>query len=170
MNFISSKDIDEEHIMHLKSDNIEIMSHDKADKVIEELFESLLSTYQIVLKTSMKSSNLIFDCLNLLHQKYHKINLNHCGLYIDSTTRNLVDDDKFFQYAATVPLKHEEKGIGSQRISKIKPFINKYNWKVINYSSGKDDWRKFDKNNPEIALNVFYVKKNEYISYLYFKT
>ena len=31
--------------MHSKSDNIAIMSQDKADEVIEKLFESLLSKY-----------------------------------------------------------------------------------------------------------------------------
>ena len=39
INFISSKDDDEERAMHLKSDNIEIMINDQPDKVIEELFE-----------------------------------------------------------------------------------------------------------------------------------
>ena len=38
-NFISSKDNDEEHVMHSKSDNIEIMIDDEADKVITELFD-----------------------------------------------------------------------------------------------------------------------------------
>ena len=38
--------------MHSKSDNIEIMINDKADEVIEELFQSLLSRYQIELETS----------------------------------------------------------------------------------------------------------------------
>ena len=35
------------------------------------------------------------------------------------------------------------EGIGkhSQRISKNKPFINKENWRVIDYPSGKDDWK-----------------------------
>ena len=32
-NFISSKDNDKEHVMHLKSDNIEIMINDKADEI-----------------------------------------------------------------------------------------------------------------------------------------
>ena len=36
-NFISSADNDEEHIMHLKSDNIEIIINDEADAVITEL-------------------------------------------------------------------------------------------------------------------------------------
>ena len=44
-------------------------------------------------------------------------------------------------------------------MSKIKPFINKYNWKGLNYLLGKDDWKKFEKNNPTIADNVLYVKK-----------
>ena len=32
----------------------------------------------------MKGSDFIFDCVNLLHYKCHKINLKRCGLYIDS--------------------------------------------------------------------------------------
>ena len=49
-NFVSSKHIDEECVMHLKSDNIEVMVCDKADEVFEERFESLLSGYQIGLE------------------------------------------------------------------------------------------------------------------------
>ena len=43
INFISSKDINEEQLMHSKSDNIEIMTYDSTNEVIEEIFESLLS-------------------------------------------------------------------------------------------------------------------------------
>ena len=39
---------------HSKSDSIEIMINDKADEVIEELFQSILSRYQTELETSMK--------------------------------------------------------------------------------------------------------------------
>ena len=52
-----------------------IMIYDKADEVIQEVFESLLSRYQTGLEESMKGSDLIFDCVNLFHYKYHKINL-----------------------------------------------------------------------------------------------
>ena len=41
-NFISSIDNDEEHVMHSKSDNTEIMIN---DKVIKELFYSLKNRY-----------------------------------------------------------------------------------------------------------------------------
>ena len=50
-----------------------------------------------------------------------------------------------------------------QRITKIKPFINKHNWEIINYPSEKDDWKKNMKNNVKIALNVLYSKKKKYI-------
>ena len=48
-----------------------------------------------------------------------------------------------------------------ERISNIKPFINKYNWKGINYSSKIDDWKTFEKNNPTVALNIFCTKEKE---------
>ena len=38
MDFISSKDNDEQHVMHSKSDNTEIMINKKEDGVIEKPF------------------------------------------------------------------------------------------------------------------------------------
>ena len=46
-------------------------------------------------------------------------------------------------------------------MTKIKLFIDKYNWERINYPSKKDDWKK--KNYPTIALNVLYAKKEKNI-------
>ena len=37
-------------------------------------------------------------------------------------------DNEYFQYAVTVALNYEEVENDPQRIRKIKPFINKYNW------------------------------------------
>ena len=41
-------------------------------------------------------------------------------------------------------------------------FINKYNWKEINFPSEKDDWKKLEKNDVLIALNVLYTKKEKH--------
>ena len=66
-----------------------------------------------------------------------------------------------------VALNQEEIGKHLQRISKIKPFINKHNWKGINQPSKKNYWKKFKKNNPTFALNVLYAKKmNIYPTYI----
>ena len=67
INFISSKDIDEERVMHSNSDNIEIMIYDKVDEVIEELLESPVSRYHIRLEISVKGSDFIFVCVRLLY-------------------------------------------------------------------------------------------------------
>ena len=86
----------------------------------------------------MKGSDFIFDCVKLLYCNCHKINLNHGGSYIDSpdwikskkeTINCFNNDDKYFQYAATVALNHDEIRINLERISKHKSFISKYNCK-----------------------------------------
>ena len=41
INFITSKDNDKECVIHSNSDNIKFMIYDKADEVIEELFEDI---------------------------------------------------------------------------------------------------------------------------------
>ena len=43
------------------------------------------------------------------------------------------EDDKCFQYVITVALKSGETELHPERISNIKPFINKYNWKGTNH-------------------------------------
>ena len=63
---MSSKDNNEDCVVHSRSDHIKLMINDKEDEVIKELFQSLLSRYQIGLETSMKGSGFIFDCINLL--------------------------------------------------------------------------------------------------------
>ena len=72
-------------------------------------------------------------------------------------------DNKCFEYAVTVVLNHEEIKKNPQRITKIKPFINKYNWEGINFLSEKDDWKKIE-NSVKIALNVLYGKKEKIYS------
>ena len=45
------------------------------------------------------------------------------------------------------------------RVSNIKPFINKYKWKGINYPSRIDDWKTFERNDPTFAINILYIKE-----------
>ena len=102
----------------------------------------------------MKWRYFIIDSAQLMNYKCHKVNFIHGGSYVDfpdwikkkKATRSTKDtDDKCFQYAATVALNYEELKWNPERVSNIKPFINKYNWKVINYSSKIDDWKTFEK-------------------------
>ena len=107
INFISSKDNDEERVMHSKSGNIEIMINSKRDEVIEELSESLLSRYQIGSETSIKGSEFVFDFVHLLYYKYYK---SPDWIKNKKATINPINkkENKWFQYTITVVLNHEK--------------------------------------------------------------
>ena len=60
-----------------------------------------------------------------------------------------------------VALNYEKIKWNQERVSDIKPFINKYNWKEINNPSKIGDWKTFEKNNPTTAINILYLKEEE---------
>ena len=119
----------------------------------------------------MKGSDFIFDSVQLLYYKCDIVNFKLGGSYIDSpdwikkkkaaiNPKN--KDNKCFQYAATVVLNYEEIKWNPERVSNIKPFVNKDNWEEMSYPSKIDDWKTFEKNNPTIALNSMYTKEKKY--------
>ena len=55
INFISSKDTEEERVMHSTNNNIKFKSYNDFNEVANELFDSLLSRYQDILETSMRN-------------------------------------------------------------------------------------------------------------------
>ena len=152
--------------MHSKSDNIEILIGNETDEIIEDLFDSFLQRYQIRLEESMIGSEFVFHNDDSLYYKLHKISFNRGGSYIDSpewlknkkvTINPKNNDDKCFQYALTVALNDKQIKKDPQIITKIKPVIDQYNWKGIDFPPYKKDWSEFEKNNKTIALNILYV-------------
>ena len=85
----------------------------------------------------MKESDFVLDLVQLMCQKCHKVNFKCSSSYIDShdqikkekaTINKKNTDNRCFQYAATVALSYEQIKSHPERVSNIKPFINKYNW------------------------------------------
>ena len=118
----------------------------------------------------MRGSDFIFDSVQLLYYKCHRVNFIRAGSYIDSpdwikkkkaTINPKNADDKCFQYAATAVLNYEEREFYPERVSNVKPFINKYNCKGINYPSKIYDWNTYGKNNATVALNILHIKEKE---------
>ena len=154
--------------MYSKSDNIKVMMGNEIDKIIEYLFNSFLQRYQKVLKESMRKSEFVFNCADSLYYKFRKIGLNRAGSYIDSpkwlknkkvTIDPKYNDGKCFWYAIIVPSNHGQIKSPPERISNIKPVIDQYNWKELNFPSNKKDWNEFEKNNKLIAFNMLYEIK-----------
>ena len=80
INFFYSKDSEETRTMHSSSDNIEVIT----DKIIEDLLDSFLQRCQKGLEETMRESEFVFDNIDSLYYKLHKISLNRGRSYIDS--------------------------------------------------------------------------------------
>ena len=154
--------------MYARSDNVEIMFGDENDDIIEQLFESLLQKYEENLQNKMRGSDFEFDAVNFLYYDFNKTSINRGGSYIDSpkwlkdkksTINPKNNDDKCFQYAVTLALNLNNIDNHPERVSKIKPFIEKYNWEDIDIPSTGKDWKKFESNN-EVAINILYMPYN----------
>ena len=87
----------------------------------------------------MRGSSFTFERIDLLKYDLHKVSLNRGSSYFKSpnwiknkgVTINPKNtkDNNCFQYAIIAALNHQNIEDHSERISKLKPFINKYNWK-----------------------------------------
>ena len=73
--------------MYGKSDNIEVMIGSEIDETIEDLFDSFLQRYQKNVEESMRGREFVFDSVDSLYYKLHKISLNRGGSLIDSPKR-----------------------------------------------------------------------------------
>ena len=116
--------------MYTNSDSIDIIIGYETDRIIEELLSSLLQRYQKGLEEKIRRSEFLYDSIDLLHYKLHKIGLNRRGLYIDSskwlkdkkaTVNPENGDDNCFLYAVIVALNHQNINNHPKRISNIKP-------------------------------------------------
>ena len=104
----------------------------------------------------MRRSECVYDSADVLHYNLNKVSLSRGGSYIDFpkwlTNNNPQNrkDNRYFQYAVTVALNDEQ----------IKPFVDQYNWKEIDFSSHGKDWKNFESKNKSVALNILHVPHN----------
>ena len=159
--------------MYTKSDNTTTMTGIKTSHAINKFHSFFINRYQEGLETKTKGSSFVFELIDLLEYHLHKISLNRGSSYINSrewiknkgvtinpkNTKN-TKNNMCFQYAITAALNHQNIDHHPERISKLRPFINNYNWKDIEFPSHSKDWRKSEQNNKTIALNILYVPYN----------
>ena len=169
INFISLKPgSDETRVMYTRSNNEKFVNDSDTDEVINYFLNHFYKSYEENLQEKMRGPDFQFHGVNFLYYDLNKTNINRGGSYIDSpkwlkdkksTTNPRSNDHKCFQYAVTLALSLNRINKHPQRISKIKPFIDQYNWKDIDFPAMSKDWKKFELNN-EIALNILYVPHN----------
>ena len=85
--------------------------------------------------------------------------LNSLG-WLRGKNEAVINGDNDFKNALDDALNYQTIEKDPQRISKLKPYINKYNWEGIEFPAGPKEWGKFERNNKTIALNVLYIPHN----------
>ena len=81
--------------------------------------------------------------------------------WLRSKKQSITNGDNCFQDALNDELDYHRIKKDSQKISKFKPYINQGNWKDIKFPSDKEDWKTFQQNNKEIALNILFMPHNK---------
>ena len=79
--------------MHSTSDNISLTPYN-ANEVVNELFESISSKQQDNLETSMRGSDFIFDSVQLMYYKCHKVSFKRGGSLIDILDKKQKSNNK----------------------------------------------------------------------------
>ena len=69
-------DNDRKQIMCTKSDNVNIIRGYATNDIINELFYTFKTKYQVGLETRMVGSSFTFDHIDYLEYHFNKINLN----------------------------------------------------------------------------------------------
>ena len=60
---------------------------------------------------------------------------------------------------ATLALNFDNINNHPEKIYKIRPSIDQYNWKDIDFPPTNKDWKKFELNS-KVALNILYIPHN----------
>ena len=139
---------------------------------IKELFESFSHDYQEKLKT-IKGSDFVFESVDLMDYKLHRVHLKRGGSYIKSpewlenekTIINLKNknDGDCLRWSTICALNYSE--IKKKEFENIFKNI-KHEYK--DFSSQKRDWENFEQNSESVALNVLFLSQdNEDIMLVY---
>ena len=141
--------------------------------------EELLSVMFTHIKTQVEhpalpKSGFTLDHIIHLDIEFHKLELTRGASHIElpkwiATKKAVInpknEDEECFKWAVVASLHHEAIEKDPQRVSKLRPFVERYNWEGLGFPMALNKIGKFEKNNPEIAVNVLLVnKKSIYIA------
>ena len=80
--------------------------------------------------------------------------------WLKSKKESIINGDNDFQNALNDGLNYQNIEPHPERISKLKSYINKYNWEELEFPAGPKDWKMFEQNNKTIALNTLFIPHN----------
>ena len=153
---------------YVKSKNITTAPSDKTNEIIYQLYDSLFKYFEDKLMICRTDSRHVYESIEGIDIHFHKIDLRRGSSYIPSpqwlkAKKAVVNpknkkDNYCFAYATTIAIYHKEIGRDLDRISnKLLDCTEKLEWDGIDFPASVSDFKKFEKLNEGIALNVFFV-------------
>ena len=144
---------------------------DDIHKIMTKLYDSLLENYEAEENILRNGSNCIYESADVTFLKIYGIKLKRGGTYIASpswisnkkATINPKNnkDECCFAWSIVAVIHHNEINHHSERISKLRPFIDNCNWTDINFPTEHKDFDKFEKNSKDVALNILSADDTE---------
>ena len=159
---------------YVKSKNIECHLSDNSEDILNQLIDSFLEYFHDKLMICRTDSSYAFESVEELSIRFHKIDLRRGSSYVPipdwleakkATINPKNKNDNFcFAYAAAIAIYHKNLN----RISnKLIEYVEKLDWNGIDFPASTPDYKRFEKNNEDIALNILYVPSDNEIIDVY---
>ena len=152
--------------MGYKSRMMEMFAGSDIDEILTGMFAYIKT---LVEHPKLPKSGFSIDHIMHLDIDFHRLVLTRGSSYIPvpewiATKKAVINpkntDEECFKWAVIAALHHEEIGVHPERISKLKPYAERYDWSGLEFPVSVNKIGKFEKNNPEIAVNVLFASKN----------
>ena len=110
----------------------------KNQVILLMIYDETNNYYYFAIKNLTELNSLVW----LQCKKEAKINNNNNNNHF----QNALDNAFYYQTIES----------NLQRISKLKPYINNYNWKGIEFPAGSKEWQKFEQSSKQLHL-IYYM-------------
>ena len=107
----------------------------------------------ILLMISDEANNYYYFAVKNLSE------LNSSG-WLKGEKGTIINWKNDFENAFDDALDYQNIETNPKGISKLKPYIKKYNWEGIEFSAGPKEWKKIEQKNKKIALNILFLPHN----------
>ena len=138
---------------------------------VEEILQGMFAMIKTQVEhPALPKSGFTLDYILHLDIDFHKLELVRGGLHIELpdwiaekkaviNPKNTGED--CFKWAVIAALHHEDISNHPERITQLKPYVERYNWEGLEFPMDYKKISKFEKNNHGVAVNVLFVKEIE---------
>ena len=153
---------------YVKSKSIVCLPSDNSKDILNQVTNTLLKYFEEKLMICRTDSSYVFESIEGFSIHFYKIEFRRASSYIPTpywidvkkavVNPKSKNDNFCFVYATTIAIYHKEIGKNPDRISsKLLEHAYKLDWNGIDFPASTPDYKRFEKFNEDIALNILYV-------------